>query len=53
MDFTGFSTDGKSVNYVGVEGGYVWFVAQQMWQVTKPRYNITTDDNKAPQVSKG
>ena len=53
VDFTGFSTDGESVNYVGVEGGYAWFVAPNIAVTPKVRYNITTDDNKAPSSFQG
>jgi hypothetical protein len=45
VDFTGASTDGESVNYVGVEGGYAWFVAPNIAVTPKVRYNITTNDN--------
>ena len=44
VDFTGFSTDGESVNYVGVEGGYAWFVAPNIAVTPKVRYNIATKD---------
>ena len=53
VDFTGASTDGESVNYVGVEGGYAWFVAPNVAITPKLRYNITTDDNKAPSSFQG
>ena len=53
VDFTGASTDGESVNYVGVEGGYAWFVAPNVAITPKVRYNITTDDNKAPSSFQG
>ena len=53
VDFTGFSKDGESVNYVGVEGGYAWFVAPNVAITPKLRYNITTDDNKAPSSFQG
>ena len=44
VDFTGASTDGESVNYVGVEGGYAWFVAPNIAVTPKVRYNIATKD---------
>lgn len=44
VDFTGFSTDGESVNYVGLEGGYAWFVAPNIAVTPKVRYNIATKD---------
>ena len=44
VDFTGTSTDGESENYVGVEGGYAWFVAPNIAVTPKVRYNIATKD---------
>ena len=44
VDFTGASTDGESVNYVGLEGGYAWFVAPNIAVTPKVRYNIATKD---------
>ena len=44
VDFTGASSDGESVNYVGLEGGYAWFVAPNIAVTPKVRYNIATKD---------
>ena len=44
VDFTGASIDGESENYVGVEGGYAWFVAPNIAVTPKVRYNIATKD---------
>lgn len=53
VDFNGASTDGESVNFVGLEGGYAWFVAPNLAVTPKVRYNITTDDKKAESAFQG
>lgn len=53
VDFTGSSYDGESVNFVGVEGGYAWFVAPNVALTPKLRYNISLDDNKADSAFQG
>lgn len=53
VDFTGTSYNSTNVNYVGLEGGYAWFVAPNVAVTPKVRYNMTLDENKAPSMFQG
>uniref|UniRef100_UPI004048D7EF hypothetical protein n=1 Tax=Mariniflexile sp. TaxID=1979402 RepID=UPI004048D7EF len=47
VDYTGVSSDGNDASWVGVQGGYAWFVSQNVSIEPTLRYNITLDDMKA------
>lgn len=47
VDFTGSSVDGNNANWVGLQGGYAWFVAKNVSIEPTVRYNVTLDDEKA------
>lgn len=53
VDFTGVSNDGNNANWVGVQGGYAWFVADNISIEPTLRYNITLDDQKADSAFQG
>ena len=53
VDFTGASADGESVNFVGLEGGYAWFVAPNIAVTPKVRYNLSLDEQKADNAFQG
>ncbi|WP_353778429.1 hypothetical protein [Winogradskyella sp. 3972H.M.0a.05] len=53
VDFTGASTDGNNANWVGVQGGYAWFVADNVSIEPTLRYNITLDEDKALSAFQG
>lgn len=52
-DFTGTSFDGDNANWVGVQGGYAWFVAPNVSIEPTVRYNISLDEDKAESVFQG
>ena len=47
IDFTGTSTDGNSANWVGLQGGYAWFLGENVSIEPALRYNVTLDEQKA------
>lgn len=47
LDFTGASSDGDNANWVGLQGGYAWFVADNISIEPTLRYNMTLDEDKA------
>lgn len=53
LDFTGESITYKNssvsdrANWIGIQGGYAWFVSKQIAIEPTLRYNFTTDDQKA------
>ena len=53
VDFTGISQDGESANWVGLQGGYAWFVAPNVSIEPTLRYNLTLDDQKAESAFQG
>ena len=53
VDFTGVSSDGDNANWVGVQGGYAWFVAPNVSIEPTVRYNISLDENKADNAFQG
>ena len=53
LDFTGVSVDGNNANWVGVQGGYAWFVADNVSIEPTLRYNVTLDENKADSAFQG
>lgn len=53
VDFTGASVDGNNANWVGVQGGYAWFVADNVSIEPTVRYNVTLDENKAQSAFQG
>lgn len=52
VDLTG-STLEDSPLYIGVEGGYAWFVAPNVAITPKVRYNISTDSDKGESAFQG
>lgn len=52
-DFTGASTDGNSVSFVGLQAGYGWFVAKNISIEPTLRYNVSTDEDKADSAFQG
>jgi hypothetical protein len=53
VDFTGTSTDGNNANWVGLQGGYAWFVADNISIEPTVRYNVTLDDQKGESAFQG
>lgn len=53
IDFTGASSDGNSASWVGLQGGYAWFVAPNISIEPTIRYNVTLDDQKADSAFQG
>ncbi|MFN3137867.1 MAG: hypothetical protein ACE37L_09285 [Allomuricauda sp.] len=53
IDFTGTSIDGDGASWVGVQGGYAWFVANNVSIEPTLRYNATLDDLKAESAFQG
>lgn len=53
VDFTGTSVDGESASWVGLQGGYAWFVADNISIEPTLRYNLTLDDMKAESAFQG
>lgn len=53
VDFTGMSSDGNSANWIGLQGGYAWFVADNVSIEPTVRYNVTLDDQKADSAFQG
>jgi outer membrane protein W len=47
LDYTGFSSDGANASWVGVEGGYAFFLGSNVAITPKVRYNNTLDKEKA------
>ncbi|MEX0313018.1 MAG: hypothetical protein AB3N18_02495 [Allomuricauda sp.] len=42
-DFTGSSVSGESTNWIGLQGGYAWFVASNVSIEPTLRYNVAID----------
>ena len=53
VDFSGVSSDGESVNFLGLQGGYAIFVADNVSIEPAVRYNMTMDDKKADSMFQG
>ena len=59
VDLTGDTKGGADVDgatnalFVGLQAGYAWYVADNVSIEPALRYNITTDDNKAPSLFQG
>tara|TARA_B100001059_G_C17691431_1_gene505169 strand:- start:90 stop:608 length:519 start_codon:yes stop_codon:yes gene_type:complete len=53
VDFTGASVSGENANWVGLQGGYAWFVADNISIEPTLRYNMTLDDMKAESAFQG
>lgn len=53
IDFTGTSIDGDGANWLGVQGGYAWFVANNVSIEPTLRYNVTLDEMKAQSAFQG
>ncbi|MCB9202133.1 MAG: outer membrane beta-barrel protein [Flavobacteriales bacterium] len=52
LDFTGESKDdggntSDTASWIGIQGGYAWFVSKHISVEPTLRYNFTTDDQKA------
>ena len=52
-DFSGISADDDNLNWLGLEGGYAWFVASNVAITPKVRYNFTLDENKSASTFQG
>lgn len=52
-DFTGTSSSGDNANWVGLQIGYAWFVADNISIEPTLRYNLTLDDMKAESAFQG
>jgi hypothetical protein len=46
-DFTGISNDNFDATWIGLQGGYAWFVGKNVSIEPAIRYNITLDEAKA------
>ena len=53
VDFTGISSDNYKPTFIGVEGGYAWFVAPNVAVTPKVRYNFTLDDKEEKSAFQG
>jgi hypothetical protein len=53
IDFTGTSSSGDNASWVGFQGGYAWFVSDNVSIEPAIRYNATLDDNKAANAFQG
>jgi hypothetical protein len=53
IDFTGTSGSGNNANWVGFQGGYAWFVSDDVSIEPAIRYNATLDKNKADNAFQG
>ncbi|WP_136467729.1 hypothetical protein [Flagellimonas onchidii] len=47
VDFTGNTANGDSTNWVGLQGGYAWFVANNVSIEPTLRYNVAIDKEAA------
>ena len=53
IDFTGISGDGSNANWIGFQGGYAWFIGDNVSIEPAIRYNATLDKNKADNAFQG
>lgn len=53
VDYTGASSNGNGASWVGVQGGYAWFVANNVSIEPTIRYNMTLDEDKADSAFQG
>ena len=53
VDFTGVSSDFFDGSWVGVQGGYAWFVTEHLSIEPTLRYNITLDEDEAESIFQG
>lgn len=53
IDFTGSSAGGESATWVGLQGGYAWFVASNVSIEPTIRYNASMDSEKAESSFQG
>ncbi|AEM70758.1 hypothetical protein Murru_1718 [Allomuricauda ruestringensis DSM 13258] len=53
LDYTGASSNGNGASWVGVQGGYAWFVANNVSIEPTIRYNMTLDEDKADSAFQG
>lgn len=53
VDFTGLSVNEFDANWIGVQGGYAWFVSPQVSIEPTLRYNITLDEMEAESSFQG
>ncbi|TCP25768.1 hypothetical protein EV195_103128 [Tenacibaculum skagerrakense] len=44
VDFTGSSSDGASVNWIGLQAGYAYFLAENVSVKPTVRYNVAIED---------
>jgi hypothetical protein len=44
VDYTGFSSEGTNASWIGIEGGYAWFLGSNVAVTPKLRYNATMDE---------
>lgn len=53
VDLTGTSGSGNNANWVGLQGGYAWFISDNVSIEPAIRYNVTLDKNKADNAFQG
>ena len=55
IDYTGLSQSGSDskASWIGIEGGYAWFLGPNVAITPKVRYNSSTDKTKAESVFQG
>lgn len=53
LDFTGLSIEEYDPSWIGVQGGYAWFVSPQVSIEPTLRYNISLDDTQADNAFQG
>ena len=53
IDFTGTSGNGNNANWIGFQGGYAWFISDNVSIEPAIRYNATLDKNKADNAFQG
>ncbi|PHR69621.1 MAG: hypothetical protein COA67_09410 [Lutibacter sp.] len=53
VDYTGVSFDGGDASWVGLQGGYAWFVADNVSIEPTVRYNMSLDNDKADDAFQG
>ncbi len=53
IDLTGISGNGDNANWVGFQGGYAWFVSDNVSIEPAVRYNVTLDKDKSDNAFQG
>lgn len=52
-DLTGITSDGNGANWIGLQGGYAWFVASNISVEPTVRYNVSLDGLTADSTFQG